>query len=65
MCHVHDCPLSHLHPRHLAPVSLLRGEGGAGVREGRHLQAGPAPDRRSSRPGSLLCHPLRGRVRED
>ena len=43
MCHVHDCPLSPLHPGHLAPVSLLRGEGGAGVREGRHLQVRRQP----------------------
>ena len=56
MCHVHDCPLSPLHPGHLAPVSLLRGEGGAGVREGRHLQDRQAPPWRSE--GSRYRDPI-------
>ena len=61
----HDGAVPLLHHHHAAPLHALRGEGGAGVREGRHLQTGQAADRRGPGPGSLLCHPLRGRVRED
>ena len=63
--YVHDCPLPRPHRPHPPSLPLLRGEGGPGVREGRHLQAGPAADRRSQGAGGLLCHPLCGCLRED
>ena len=51
-------------PRLYAALLDVRGEGGPGVRESRHLQTGPAVDRRSPGPGSVLHHPLCGCLRE-
>ena len=62
----HDHP--HLGPHHLRlppPLPPVRGEGGPGVRESRHLQTGPAAVRRSPGAGSLLHHSLCGCLRED
>ena len=39
----HDGAVSLLHHHHAAPLHALRGEGGAGVREGRHLQVRRQP----------------------
>ena len=39
-------------------VYIILGRIYPGVREGRHLQAGPPPDRRSQGAGGLLHHPL-------
>ena len=61
-------PHLHLHradPRLPAALPPVRGEGGAGVREGRHLQAGPAVIRRCPGAGGLLHHPLCWYLRED
>ena len=61
----HDGVVSLLHHHHAAPLHALRGEGGAGVREGRHLPPGPAADGGSQGAGRLLHHPLRRHLRED
>ena len=58
----HDGVVPLLHHHHAAPLHALRGEGGAGVRESRHLPAGQAPDGGSAGPGRVLRDPLRGRV---
>lgn len=61
----HDHRISPAHRGLPPPLPPLRGEGGPGVREGRHLQAGPAVDRRSSGSGGLLHHSLCWYLRED
>ena len=61
----HDGVVSLLHHHHAAPLHALRGEGGAGVREGRHLPAGQAADGGSQGARRLLHHPLRRHLRED
>ena len=61
----HDGAVPLLHHHHAAPLHALRGEGGAGVREGRHLPPGQAADGGSAGPGRLLRDSLRGCVRED
>ena len=61
----HDGAVSLLHHHHAAPLHALRGEGGAGVREGRHLPPGQAADGGSAGPGRLLRDSLRGCVRKN
>ena len=61
----HDGVVPLLHHHHAAPLHALRGEGGAGVRESRHLPAGQAGDGRSAGPGRVLHHPVCGHLRED
>ena len=61
----HDGVVPLLHHHHAAPLHALRGEGGAGVRESRHLPAGQAADGGSAWSRGLLRDPVCGRVRED
>ena len=65
LCSGHDSWLLVPHPRLPPALPDVRGEGGPGVRESRHLQTGSAADRRSPGAGSLLHHPLCGYLRED
>ena len=61
----HDGVVPLLHHHHAAPLHALRGEGGAGVRESRHLPAGQAADGGSQGARRVLRDSLRGCVRED
>ena len=63
--YVHDCPLPRPHRPHPPSLPLLRGEGGPGLRESRHLQTGPTVDRRSPGARGLLHHSLCGCLWED
>ena len=55
-----DLLLNVPHPHIPSILPLLRGEGGPGVREGRHLQAGEAAVRGSQGAGGVLCDSLCG-----
>ena len=48
--------------RHAPLLPPLHHQGGAGVREGGHLQTGKTLVWRSAGPGRVLHHSLRGRV---
>ena len=61
----HDGVVPLLHHHHAAPLHALRGEGGAGVRESSHLQAGQAAGGRRQGTGRVLHHPVCGHLRED